>query len=225
MHLTDCFIDVMAYVTYFQKTVSSKQPSYEQVKADILRLLSQSENCVQKGAFSREDYDQARFMVCAWADETLLNSSWNQKGLWQKEKLQRIYYQTDDAGEEVFEKLNLIGLHQRDVREVYYLCLALGFMGRYCHKGDEYLLEQLKTANLKLLTGSALTPSSLGQTELFPEAYPAHSSEVQPQRRRTALPFLTLVSILGPLILFGILFFVYKLFLNEVGEKFLKAVL
>lgn len=43
MHLTDCFMDLVAYVAYFLRTVTTKQPPYEQVKADVLRLLTQSE--------------------------------------------------------------------------------------------------------------------------------------------------------------------------------------
>ncbi len=48
MHLTDCFIDLVAYVTYFLKTVAMKQPAYEQVKADVLRLLNQSETSLKR---------------------------------------------------------------------------------------------------------------------------------------------------------------------------------
>jgi type VI secretion system protein ImpK len=218
-------MDVVAYVVYFHKSVASKQPPYEQVKADILRLITNSESCIKKGLFSREDYDQARFIICAWVDEAILNSSWTHKGLWQKEQLQRIYYQTTDAGEESFDRLNALGLHQRDVREVYYLCLALGFMGRYCHKGDEYLLEQLKTSNLKLLIGSSVGLPSLEHSDLFPEAYPAQSFEVAPQQRRFTFSLLAIIGIAGPIVLFGLLFLIYQLTLNGVGENFLKAVL
>ncbi|MBW1834922.1 MAG: DotU family type IV/VI secretion system protein, partial [Deltaproteobacteria bacterium] len=156
MRLTDCFIELVAYAAYFLKTVAKRQPPFDQVKADIQRLISKSQESLNNGSFSQEDYDLARFAIFAWIDEAILNSSWKEKHLWQGEQLQRFYYQTADAGEIFFERLNTLGPHQRDVREVYYLCLAIGFMGRYCHEGDEYLLEQLKTSNLKLLTGSSV---------------------------------------------------------------------
>jgi len=57
MHLTDYFMELVAYVTYFTKTTAAKQPPYEQVKSDILRLMAKSEECVTKGLFPREDYD------------------------------------------------------------------------------------------------------------------------------------------------------------------------
>jgi type VI secretion system protein ImpK len=224
MHLTDCFINLVAYVVYFLKTASSKQPPFEQVKADVLRLLNQSEECVKKGWVTPEDYDLARFMICAWVDESILNSTWNQKGQWQRETLQRLYYQTLDAGEEVFERLNTLGPHQRDIREIYYLCLALGFMGRYHHKGDEYLLEQLKTSNLKLLLGSSVGLPSLERTDLFPESYPIEKADIGPQRQKFRFSPFTIACLAGPLVLFGLLFFIYRFSLNGIAENFLKVV-
>jgi len=190
MRLTDCFIELVAYAAYFLKTVAKRQPPFDQVKADIQRLISKSQESLNNGAFSQEDYDLARFAIFAWIDEAILNSSWKEKHLWQGEQLQRFYYQTADAGEIFFERLNTLGPHQRDVREVYYLCLSIGFMGRYCHEGDEYLLEQLKTSNLKLLTGSSVGLPSLEKGELFPEAYPVESSEmISPKEKKTLLDF------------------------------------
>jgi len=118
MRLTDCFIDVIAYVAYFLKTVASKQPPFDQVKADIQRLMGETEESRRQGAFSQEDYDLARFAICAWVDEVILGSSWNERNKWQGEQLQRLYYQTSDAGEMFFDRLNAIGPHQRDVREI-----------------------------------------------------------------------------------------------------------
>jgi type VI secretion system protein ImpK len=224
MHLTDCFIELIAYIIYFQKTVAGKQSSYEQVKADILQLLTQSESYLKKGGFTQEDYDSARFMICAWADETILSSSWGQKQQWQKEQLQRLYYHTTEAGEEVFERLNTLGLQQREVREVYYLCLALGFKGRYCRPGDEFLLEQLKTSNLKLLLGSSLGPPSLEKTELFPEAYPTGPVQKMVSKHPIKFSLFTLTCLVGPVFLFGLLYMIYYFALSGIGENFLGMV-
>lgn len=223
MHLTDCFMPLVAYVSYFKQNVATRQPPYEQVKGDIQRLLSESEACVKKGAFSPEDYDQARFVVCAWVDEAVLSSSWNQKGSWQREQLQRLLYNTTDAGEEVFERLNALGFHQQDVREVFYLCLALGFKGRFIHQGDEFLLEQLKTSNLKFLMGSSVGIPSLDRAELFPEAYPTHSVEIAPQKRGFRFSLVTLSALAGPLVLIGVLYLIYHFTLNGIADNFFRA--
>jgi type VI secretion system protein ImpK len=209
---------------YFQRTASTKQPSYEQTKADIVRLLAQSEHCLKEGPFAQEDYDQARFMICAWVDEAILNSAWNQKGRWQTEQLQRMYYNVTDAGKTVFERLNALGLHQREVREVYYLCLALGFMGRYCQQGDDVLLEQVKTSNLKLLIGASVGLPSLERMELFPDARPTAAVAAVPRKQRFRFSPLTLTGLLAPVILFFLLLLIYRFSLSGIGENILRMI-
>ncbi|MBE9580968.1 MAG: DotU family type IV/VI secretion system protein [Proteobacteria bacterium] len=223
MRLTDCFMELVAYVAYFLKAVATKQPPFDQVKADVQRLMSESEGRLREASFSQEEYDLARFAICAWVDEAILSSSWNEKGRWQGEQLQRLYYQTTDAGEIFFDRLNALGPHQRDVREVYYLCLAMGFMGRYCNEGDEYLLEQLKTSNLKLLTGSSVGLPSLDRTDLFPEAYPVDSGEVVPQKAKVRFSAFTFMCLGAPVLLYGALFLIYRFILSNVGETILKG--
>jgi type VI secretion system protein ImpK len=223
VHLTDCFMELMAYVMYFMKTAATKQPPYPQVKADVVRLLNKSEDCVAKGLFSQADYDQGRFMICAWVDEMILSSGWQETNLWQREQLQRIYYGTTDAGEEAFERLNALDFLQKDIRELYYLCLSLGFKGRFLRPEDEYLLDQLKTSNLKLLLGSSVGLPSLERADLFPEAYPTDTADVGARRRKFRWSAPVLVAMAGPVVLFGLLFLVYHFSLGGVAENFLRA--
>jgi type VI secretion system protein ImpK len=223
MHLTDCFIDLVAYVVYFQRSVASRQPSYDQVKNDITRLLTQSESCVKKGVVSPEDYDQARFMICAWVDEAILNSAWQQKSKWQTEQLQRVYYNVTDAGKTIFERLNALQMHQRDVREVYHLCLALGFMGRYCQKGDDILLEQLRTSNLKLLLGGSVGLPLLERMDLFPEAQPLGTGDLGPQKRRWRFSWTVVIGMASPVVLFLFLFLIYRFSLSGMADSILRT--
>jgi len=225
MHLTDCFMDLFAYVVYFQRTAGTRQPPYEQVKADVQRLLAQSEAQSRKGEIPREEYDAARFAVCAWADEVILGSSWNGRAQWQREQLQRLYYNTTEAGEEFFERLNALGFHQREAREIYYLCLALGFMGRHCRPGDEFLLAQLKSSNLQVLLGSSAGIPSLERTELFPEGYPpAAAGAPAAPAAKGGVSLFTAACVAAPLLLFAILFLVYRFSLSGIGDNLLKAV-
>jgi len=224
VHLSDCFIDTMAYVSYLLKSLESKQPVYEEVKGHILRLLSESESYVSKGYFTREDYDQARFAICAWVDESILNSNWNQKNFWLHDQLQRLNYNTTDAGQEFFERLDTIGLHQREVREVYYLCLALGFTGKYCHKNDKYQLDQLKTSNLKLLLGSSVGLPSLERTDIFPEAYPSGAPDMGKPKKLIGSRLVTAICLAGPILLFGVFYLIYRFALSQTGNDFLRMV-
>ena len=224
MRLSDCFVELIAYTALVIRPESSGRATFEQVDADIRRLIGESETCCQQGGFATADYDLARFAVFAWIDEMILSSNWEGKNRWLGEQLQRRYYNTSDAGKLFFERLNTIGPHQLDVREVYYLCLAMGFIGQYCNPGDDYMLEQLKISNLKVLTGSSMELPALRQVTLFPKAYApdnAQHSTKGPKMRRFSL--FTLICTVAPVLFFGLLFGVYRFILGNIGQSLLNA--
>jgi type VI secretion system protein ImpK len=211
MRLVDSFMPLIGYVVLVRDSAATATPPYQQVRGGIQRLLTQSETCLKSGDNSAREYDLARFMVCAWIDEVLLASSWSEKGQWQREQLQRVLYNTMEGGVEAFEKLNQLGLEQREVREVYYVCLSLGFRGRFINPGDDFLLDQLRSSNLKLL-GAGATDG-----ELFPEAFPEPASEARDPERPSPLTFWLALG--APLLLFGVLHLVFRFSLGSVADK------
>ncbi|ANA41317.1 type VI secretion system protein ImpK [Geobacter anodireducens] len=225
MHLTDCFTDVMAYLNHSLRTIAVRQPPYGEIRGEIERFMAAADAAARSEGLDREEFDLARFAVCAWIDESILSSAWEEKNTWLKEQLQRIHYATTDAGEEFFTRLTALGLNQREVREVFYLCLALGFAGKYCKPGDEYHLEQLKTAQLKLLMGSSVGLPPLERTELFPEAWPAGPppAAIRPGRG-TGNRALAAAVAAAPVVLLLILFLAYRFTLSGVGDTFLRTV-
>lgn len=225
MHLTQCFIEIFAVVTDLANTLEAKQPPFEQIREELDRLFTRSETLATSGNVAHEDFDQARFAVCAWTDEVLGSSRWNYRQLWLNDQLQRRYYRTSEAGEEFFRRLSEVGLHQHDVREVYYLCLALGFTGKYCNPGDEVQLEQLKTSNLKMLLGTSAGLPPLETAKLFPAAYPsAEPPALVAKEKRRAFSLMTAACLVGPLLVFAILFAVYRFTLSAVTENFFRTV-
>ena len=217
---------LIAYTNYFLKNVSEGVYAYERVRPEVERLLEKSETEAADQSFNPADYDLARFALCAWIDEAILSSNWSEKGKWRKEPLQKLYYKVANAGESFFERLNSLGPHQRDVREIYYLCLAMGFAGQYVHQGDEYLLDQLKLSNLKFLTGTQKGgKSSLENMEIFPDAYLAHdpSLHANASKTRRRFTFATLAGILFPILLYGGLFVIFKFVLGNIGDNLLQS--
>ncbi len=223
MHLIDCFIELFAYVCCMRETPPAEQHGFERVKADISQLITRSRERKTSSQFSQEDFELAEFAVFAWIDEAIMNSSWQEKRGWQSEQLQRTYFHTADAGELFFDRLNELQPHQRDIREVYYTCLALGFTGRYCHPGDEFLLNQLRISNLKLLGDFPLKENEIMEKKLFPEGYTDGTNLVSGQRMR----FFSIATLAGgsiPVLLLVFLFFIYRFVLNNVGENLINSI-
>jgi type VI secretion system protein ImpK len=222
MHLTDCFIEFFAFVTDFRQRAGSSQPPFAQVQETALDLLTKSGRLASQGEFPAADLEQARFAVCAWADEVMAGSQWQHKQLWLKERLQQTHFATTDAGEEFFERLAALKPEQRGVREVYYLCLVLGFTGRFCNAADRFHLQQLKESTLRSVTDGSPSPQN-GEFILFPAAYPSARTGAAPAKR-FPLSVTAVAALLAPLLILLALFITYRLTLSTVADNFLKTV-
>ncbi len=220
MRLIDCFMALIVYVVQTVSAIRKTQPDFENVKSEIDRLLVQSLTLKEKAHFSDQDYKYARLSVCVWIDEAVLNSAWEHKRLWQKELLQRRYYNITDGGQEFFERLDRIGHEDRDVREVAYYCLILGLAGRYVEKGDGAVLDHLKSSNLKRLYGSSAGEPTLENRQLFPEAYQKKAVATPPEKRFRNWNGLSLMVGLIPIGLFAGLMLAYHLLLKADLAKF-----
>jgi type VI secretion system protein ImpK len=222
--LGECFAGLLARIISFQDT-AAQQPPYDAFRQEVLSLLKQSEAVISSGASAAEDYDRARYAVCAWIDEVVQASAWKEKHRWRPESLQRLYYHSADAGEQFFQRLKSLEPHEQAIAEVFYLCLALGFKGRYCDPDDRDILQQLKERHLKLLcncVSDVPTLSALEKNTLFPEAYA--QSSVSKSNRQSRYSWTSLAVVAGPVILLGVLFVTYRFALSSIGENILKVV-
>ncbi len=144
---------------------------FQSVRDNLHRLFEKSREAAARSAYAQEDYDLARFAVAAWVDEMISCSKWREKMRWPKEELQRVFFNTTNAGEEFFDYLRQLAAAQKDVLEVYATCLALGFQGRYFGKYGADELEALKLATVRRVFGSAPEAAALKTRRLFPAAY------------------------------------------------------
>jgi type VI secretion system protein ImpK len=123
---------VFQYVIDFpQRLAQGENPPLQEVRGELLTLLSEAE----QRASSREqasDFALAKYALVYWTDEILINSTWSHALEWRDHILEWEYFRERLAGEEFFEKARQAeGLTRTDALEVYFLCVALGFQGKY----------------------------------------------------------------------------------------------
>ncbi len=214
MRLIDCFMPLIVYAIHTVRHVRELQPDFDTVKNNIDQMLQQTLKIKEKAHFSDQEYNFAHLSVCIWIDEALLNSAWEHKRLWQRELLQRRFFNITDGGQEFFQQLDKVGHEDRDIREVAYYCLTLGLAGRYVEKGDGAVLDHLKTSNLKRLYGSSAGEPTLENRLLFPEAYQKQTLEPQPKKRPLSWRMIPMLAGLLPIGLFVGLMIFYKYLLK-----------
>jgi type VI secretion system protein ImpK len=81
-----------------------------------------------------ESINEAKYALVALLDETVLSIPGNCRDYWFTRPLQLDLFGDNIAGEEFFNKLQKLLVSpekKKDILEIYYICLSLGFEGKY----------------------------------------------------------------------------------------------
>lgn len=143
-------------------TVGERLRSYRQQVTDPQAFRQQIWEGVKaaqaeaaKRGYSGDDIELAVFAVVAYLDESILNLNSPVLRDWPRMPLQEERYGHHIAGEVFFQNLQkILGRAETqdlaDLLEVYYLCMLMGFTGRYTMAGRGELAATLQTTGEKI---------------------------------------------------------------------------
>src|SRR5687767_2923058 len=131
-------------------------PSNE-LRPQIAKMLTDFEKRAERYRFSPKIVQVSKFALASFVDETVLTNNFPLRDEWEKYPLQLEYFGEQLAGDKFFDKLEAM-LKQidatQDAVEVYYVCMLLGFKGRYAVYEKEKLLATMQqTANALVKVG------------------------------------------------------------------------
>jgi len=161
--------------------------------------------------YAAEDVKLATYATVAFLDESVLNSHNPVFSDWARKPLQEEMFGTQIAGEVFFQQLQqLLGRNDSadlaDLLEVYYLCLVLGFGGRYS-AGNRGELAQTMNATAAKIYRVRARFSQLSPAWVLPKETARRYRD--PWVRRLA------IAAAATAILMVLLFVVYKLVLGS----------
>lgn len=173
----------------------------EVLRRRIKDLLDRTEREALRTGVSPDDIQAAKFALVAFIDETILSSDWSRKDEWMNTPLQLDLYDRYDAGEAFFDRLDAFLDEARahaEVLEIYYLCMALGFKGKYQIHEQEQLREIIETTSDTL---SKLRGSNAG--ELAPHGEPRGQVATEVRSKVPAWVIAAAAALVGVLIYMG----------------------
>jgi type VI secretion system protein ImpK len=188
------------------------------LRPKIAAMLTDFEKRAERYRFSSKIIQVSKFALAAFVDETVLSSNFNLKDEWEKNPLQLEYFGEQLAGDKFFEKL-LAMIKQVDVTadavEIYYVCMLLGFKGRYgVYEKEKLLAIMQQTANALVKAGK------IRPVELSPH-WLANDQPKPPEKR--GMPMWAKISALGGLglafIIYLVMFLAVSTFLRDAINK------
>jgi type VI secretion system protein ImpK len=113
---------------------TSSHPNPTALHQQFAEEIRQFESRAQKSGVASEAIFTARYILCTTVDEFVLSTPWGSASVWRNQSLLRLFHQETSGGEKLFlllEKLSQDASRHIDLLELIYVCLSLGFQGRY----------------------------------------------------------------------------------------------
>lgn len=149
--LADLFSDCFSLVLQLKQLKDYGDPA--ELRRQIGHLFAAAEAKGRRLEFDKADVEEGKYALVAFLDEVILNSEWLHKEEWSSQPLQLEYFGTHLAGEEFFTRLDKLTKEETarpEIIEVYYLCLTLGFEGKYRVLGRDRLRTLITDVHARL---------------------------------------------------------------------------
>jgi type VI secretion system protein ImpK len=185
------------------------------LRSQLLTMFAEADRRADTFGVATEVMQQAKYALAAFLDEMIMSSRWSEKQQWASRLLQYELFQTQAAGVEFFDHLDAIRRRlplNIDLLEVYYVCLLLGFQGRYKLGGREKLVALMADVrrDLQVKQGEFLPFSPHGK----------RPDDIRQKRQESMLPVAISVGCAGvALLIYIVLAIMQSVDANDVANK------
>ncbi|CAN7217630.1 MULTISPECIES: DotU family type VI secretion system protein [unclassified Variovorax] len=112
----------------------AQAPNVQSLRASTADAVNQFDAAARRAGISNETVLAARYILCTALDEAVANTPWGVQGGWNKQSLLVQFHNETWGGEKIFQLLAKLAQDvptHRQLLELIYSVLALGFEGRY----------------------------------------------------------------------------------------------
>jgi type VI secretion system protein ImpK len=138
-----------------QLRASVEHPNPAGLRDRLAQGVREFEARARAAGASTEKIVAARYAICTLIDETAASTPWGASGAWAQHGLLALFHGETEGGEKFFQVLAKLAENPQanlDVIELMYVCLQLGFEGRYrIVDGGQRQLEAIRQRLLAII--------------------------------------------------------------------------
>jgi type VI secretion system protein ImpK len=194
---------LLALIPQLRATTRHADPA--RLRQQLLEHVREFEDGARAAAVPRTKISAARYLLCTFIDEVVGGTPWGAEGVWAQSNLLQAFHEERSGGDKAFRLLERLGedvAANTDLLELFYVCIALGFEGRYAGKPEGRA--QLDAIAARLI--QVLRPKADAQASrsLSPRWTGVRS---EPRRPTNLMPVWGVASLGGALVVGAIVFF------------------
>lgn len=171
-NLIDFFTPLFSFGLELERQLGAQRDGIApagQVHQQLLEKIAAANAAARQAGKREQDVREANFAFVAWLDEiTADHAAW----LAATTPLQKRLFDTTNAGDEFFDHLARLTAQQDEVREVYFVAMGLGFVGRYYFDtGESGELARLKETHGRQLPDAPAAVATLPEEHITAQPY------------------------------------------------------
>lgn len=122
-------------IAVFEKTRQSlSHPDVGGLHQRLVNEVKAFEARIRDQGTRQEVILSARYLMCSVLDEAVLNTPWGSESAWGQRTLLSVFHGETSGGEKSFlilDRMRQTPADNLDILELFYICLSLGFEGKY----------------------------------------------------------------------------------------------
>lgn len=139
----------------FEKIISQKNiADLSDIRSQLSQAIQQFKNTLSHLEYPHEIILMSVFALSAWIDESIEKTPWGRKFQWSKNPLTEEVHDKINPTTHFFDILEYALLKPDqyiDVIELMYICLSLGFKGKYIKNSDKKELIKIKNTTYQVI--------------------------------------------------------------------------
>ncbi len=111
-----------------------RAPDVDRLRRAMVQAVRRFETEALATGMDTRSLRAARYALCATVDDLVLSTPWGSASSWAQQSMTSVFHNEVTGGERFFEILDQMQQdlgHHEPVVELMYLCMSLGFVGRY----------------------------------------------------------------------------------------------
>lgn len=143
---------------------SATQPDVARLREQTVAQIRRFEAAAGAAGAAAQTVTAARYVLCTMLDEAVLSAPWGEQSGWSQKTLLVTFHSETYGGAKFFqilERLYADAARHIDLMELMYVCLALGFAGRYqIEAGGRAKLADIQQDLYQRIRGQRAAPSA-----------------------------------------------------------------
>lgn len=175
--LTEACGNVLLWLTAFRRNSATSKLAPKELQEALERELDAARERCEADLRLRPLFERVHYPLVAMIDQAVLTSAWPHKAVWQVNLLETRRFRTAEAGKRFYSVVEEVLADPRDeareVAELLFTCMGLGFQGRLIGERKEFERQRrllFDKARLPPLASEPIAPECYGRNLVRPVA-------------------------------------------------------